>query len=190
MKRSFGEYTRLARGVFGVSSLWLGPNDVLYVRGIGVFLGFSEEYVRFELSRIQSVSLIPTRTGLVLNWVYGGVAVTAWVPGVVLVLKALDAGGNLGAVLWVASVPVIALALAATALFAINMILGPTCQFQIQTATRLERVRPVRRLRTAERVLNQLIPAVSAAQPTPAGAAGTGAGAPDAAPSPVAAPTL
>lgn len=164
MKRRFDEYTRLARGVFGVSSLWLGPKDVLYVRGTGVVLGITEEYVRFELSRIQSLAVIPTTTGRVLNGVYGGVAVTAGMAAGALVLKAIDSVGRMEAVYAVLSVPLIALALVATALLVTNMVLGPTCRFQIQTATRIERVRPVRRLRTAERVLTSLTAAVTVEQ--------------------------
>jgi hypothetical protein len=164
MKRRFDSYRRLARGVFGVSSLWLGPKDLLYVRGTGVLLPFSEEYLRFELDRIQSAAVVRTRTGLVLNVVYGGLALVLGGLGGVAIWQARAVGGELAGFYVFLAVPLFVLAAVALALFLVNLALGPTCHFQVQTATRLERLRAVRRVRPARRVLAQLIPALLAAQ--------------------------
>jgi len=164
MKRRFDSYERLARGLFGVSSVWLGPKDLLYVRGTGVLLPFSEEYLRFELERIQSAAVVKTRTGLVLNVVYGGLAMVLGGLGGVALWQAGSAGDELAGLFYVLAYPLFVLAAVALVLFLVNLVLGPTCHFQVQTATRLERLRAVRRLRAARRVLAQLIPAVLAAQ--------------------------
>lgn len=168
MKRRFDDYRRLARGVFGVSSLWLGPNDMLYVRGVGVFLPFAEEYIRFELDRIGSLAVVKTRVGLVLNVIYGVVFLAAGSIGGSAAWQAYQAAGPEPRVLWsILGVPFLMLAGLAAVLLAVNLALGPTCRFQVQTATRIERLRPVRRLRVARRVLDALAPALAAAQNSP-----------------------
>jgi len=160
MKKRFDEYTRLARGLFGVSSLWLGPNDLLYVRGTGVLMPFAEEYVRFELGRIRSAAMVNTRTGLVLNIVYGTLALISGVPGAIAVWQLVSGvDDDIEIVLYILATPLLLLAAVAMVLFFINFALGPTCHFQIQTATRIERLRPVRRVRVARRVLARLMPA-------------------------------
>ncbi|MFN0126344.1 MAG: hypothetical protein ACKV19_06635 [Verrucomicrobiales bacterium] len=171
MKRRFDDYQRLARGVFGVSSLWLGPTDMLYVRGVGVFLPFAEEYIRFELDRIGSLAVVKTRVGLALNIIYGLFFIAAGGIGGSAAWQAYQAAGPEPRVLWsILSIPFLILAGLAAVLLVTNLALGPTCRFQVQTATRIERLRPVRRLRVARRVLDALAPALAAAQnpPTPA----------------------
>ena len=164
MKRQFDDYTRLARGIFGVSSLWLGPKDILYVRGVGVGVPFVEEYLRFELDRIQSVSFVKTSTGMVLNLIYGTAALVSAGLGGAAVAQAVATQGGVQVFLTVLAVPLLLLATVAVALLIINVVLGPTCQFQLQTATKIQRIRPSGRTRTARRVLAQLAPAVLAAQ--------------------------
>lgn len=164
MKRHFDDYTRLARGIFGVSSLWLGPREVLYVRGTGVLVPFVEEYLRFELDRIQSASIVKTHTGKVLNGVYGGLALVLGGLGGLSLWQAWSQSGDLVALYYVFAVPLLVLAGVALVLLLLNAILGPTCHFQLQTATRIERLRPLRRLRAAHRVMNLLAPAMLVAQ--------------------------
>ena len=174
MKRRFDDYDRLARGLFGVSSLWLGPRDVLYVRGTGVLLPFAEEYVRFDLARIQSAAIVKTRTGLVLNLAFGGLALVLGGLGAVSLLQALSAGGDIVVLYYALAFPTLALAAVFLVLFLVNLALGPTCHFQLQTATRVERLRPVRRLRPARRVLARLTPVLVAAQAEAGGGGGEG----------------
>ena len=153
MKRRFDDYTRLARGLFGASSLWLGPKDILSVRGSGVLLPFVEEYCRFELDRIQSAAVVKTRTGLVLNLIYGGLALLMGGLGGAAVWQGMTGGGTAEPFFYALAVPLLLVATVALVLFIINFALGPTCHFQLQTATRVERIRSVRRLRAARRLL-------------------------------------
>lgn len=164
MRRRFDDYERLARGLFGVSSLWLSPRDVLYVRGTGVLLPFAEEYIRFDLTCIQSAAVVKTRTGLVLNLAFGGLALALGSLGTVALLRALSASGDIVVLYYAVALPALALAAVLLVLFLVNVALGPTCRFQLQTATRLERLRPLRRLRPARRVLARLLPALAQAQ--------------------------
>lgn len=164
MKRRFDDYERLARGLFGVSSLWLGPHDLLYVRGTGVLLPFVEEYLRFETSRIQSAAIVRTRTGMVLNLIFGAPAVALGVAGALALRQAGAAIGDAVFLFYALAVPALGLAAVCLVLLVINLALGPTCRFQIQTATRVAHVRPLRRLRPARRVLAQLAPVLASAQ--------------------------
>lgn len=164
MKREFDGYRRLTRGIFGASSLWLGSHDVLYVRGSGVWLPFNEEYLRFSLTKLQSASLVKTRTGLVLNLVFGFFALITGTSSALLISQALDHIGPEQAVYVIMAIPSSVLALVFLTLFIVNLALGPTCVLQLQTATRLEKIRAARRLRTARRVLAELAPAITDAQ--------------------------
>lgn len=164
MKRRFDDYERLARGLFGVSSLWLGPHDLLYVRGTGVLLPFVEEYLRFDIARIRSVSLVRTHTGMVLNLIFGAPAVALGGAGALALRQAGAAVGDAVFLFYALAVPALGLAAVCLALLVINVALGPTCRFQIQTATRVAHVRPLRRLRPACRVLARLAPVLTAAQ--------------------------
>ena len=53
-------YERLARDRLGHSSLWLGEDHLVHVRGSGFLVPFSEEYRRFSLSEIEAVTLART----------------------------------------------------------------------------------------------------------------------------------
>ncbi len=172
MKTRFDDHVRLARGLFSVSSLWLGPKDLLYVRGAGILMPFSQDYIRFDLERIRSLAVAKTRTGLVLNVVYGTVAAIAAIIAGLAWWQAIDASDDDFQVLWgMLAAPASLGFLVSLGLFAVNLALGPTCLFQVHTATRIERLRPVRRLRVAARVMEALGPALAAAQSHPGGAA-------------------
>jgi hypothetical protein len=164
MKRRFEGYERLARGLFGVSSLWLGPDDLLYVRGTGVLLPFVEEYLRFDPARIQSATIVRTRTGMVLNLAFGVPALVLVGAGTLVLRQAWASDGDRATVFYALAVPAFGLAAVCLLLLLINLALGPTCRFQIQTAARVTPVRPLGRLRPARRVLARLIPVVAAAQ--------------------------
>jgi hypothetical protein len=171
VKRRFDSYVRLARGIFGVSSVWLGPHDLLYVRGTGVLLPFTEDYVRFELHRIQSVAIMRTKTGMLLNAMYGGLSlVLGGLGGAALWQSAREGQSEvLSGMLSFLAVSLFLGAGLAFLLLVINVALGPTCLFVVQSATRQERLRAVRRVRTARRVLQQMHPVVLAVQSGGAG---------------------
>ena len=164
MKKMFGNYRRLARGSLSCSSLWLGNGHLLYVKGNGLLLPLTEEYLRFELRRIHALALMRTRTGAVMNVICGsmalgggavaGLAASNWSrgssPGVWAVFTALS---GLVAVCWLIGL-------------VLNVLRGPTCVVLLQTPVRCERLRPLRRLRTAQRVLAELSPIIDQAQQT------------------------
>ncbi len=170
MKKHFDHYRRLAKGSSGCSSLWLGPRDLLYVRGGGFVLPFTEEYLRFELARIQAVSYYPTRTGLVLTLCFGAVALLFGGIGAGALVNAWRMGfsGDAVVVTMIFGGPCLLLGLLALGLLIYNLARGPTCVCKIQTAARQESLRPVRRVKTARRVLAELQPALAAARQPPA----------------------
>jgi hypothetical protein len=60
LKAFTDNYQRLARDLFGLSSLWLGKDHLVYVKGTGFLVPFTEEYKRFRLSEIQAVNVART----------------------------------------------------------------------------------------------------------------------------------
>ena len=71
MKKAFGEYKRLARGAFSCSSLWAGKEHLLYVRGTGFLVPFSEDYQRVRYRDVQATTVARTKGWLVMNLVSG-----------------------------------------------------------------------------------------------------------------------
>jgi hypothetical protein len=168
MTRRFDDYHRLARGLWSCSSLWLGQANVLYVHGTGVLLPFKEEYHRFDLRRIQAVAVVPTHTGWVLSLIFGFLAFGVGGVGWLALFSAGAASGVEEVLLQLAGWPAAAVGAIGLVLLVVNLILGPTCRFQIQTATRRQSIRACRRLRVARRALAQLAPALAHAQGAPA----------------------
>jgi hypothetical protein len=180
MKKRFGNYRRLARGSFSCSSLWLGNGHLLYVKGNGVLVPLTEEYLRFELRRIHGIALIRTQTGTVKNIVCG-LMVAAF--GIATVASAWNWSRGASPGVWAFFTLCFALmATGWTVGLVINWLRGPTCLVTVQTPVRCERLRPLRRLRIAERVLAELGPAIDQAQQSE----GPAAAAPQPAPSPLA----
>ncbi|MGI8604898.1 MAG: hypothetical protein ACR2OZ_18160 [Verrucomicrobiales bacterium] len=171
MKKAFEGYRRLARGLFSCSSVWLGSSHLLYVKGAGFLVPFTEEYLRFELKRIQALSIIRTRIGLVISLLLAAStfvnAALAWSAGWTASQTQHD-----GRLVYIfASVffglPSVLSLLALIVHFA----RGPTCLLQVQTRVRSERLRPLRRLRAARRVFDEISPLIAASQQAQARAA-------------------
>lgn len=162
MKRAFGDYRRLARGALSCSSLWAAPGHLLYIKGSGIILPITEEYLRFELRRIRALAIIPTRTGAVLNVIFSVCAAAA---------LAVAAGGysaaaaveELPALKWLVAGGFGLLSVLFLVLLLYNWLRGPTCLFSIQTPVRRELIRPLRRLRRARAVMAQLDDLIAAA---------------------------
>lgn len=151
MNTSLEHYTRLARDLFGMSSLWKGPDHLVYVKGSGFLLPFTEDYKRFHYSEIQSLSLVRTsRLGIailfgILIVVFGGAAA---------LFLGLPENVTFGIAV-TASVFVVG-ALAAVALLVRHLILGPTCICDIQTAVSKERLRPLNRLHRTRHAIEMI----------------------------------
>jgi hypothetical protein len=176
MKRSFGNYRRLARGLLSCSSLWLSEANLLYVCGAGVLVPFAEQYHRFDLRRIHSIALVRTHTGWVLNIIFGTIALAFGGLGLFAIINAADVVGPESVLFYLTGVPSAALGSVAFVFLVGNLALGPTCHLQVQTATRIQRIRSVRRLRVGQEVLAVVTPILAQAQ-----AAGAPAGSPAAA---------
>lgn len=151
LKAFHDRYRRLARDPFGLSSLWLGEDHLVYVKGRGFLMPFSEEYRRFRLSEIQALSVAKTsRLGLGLLFV--GVVLAGAAPAALILLFADSLGG---AGVFVVSVFLL-VALAGAGLLLRHLVLGPTCVCEVQTRLTRERLRPLDRyhlaLETVQRI--------------------------------------
>jgi len=132
MKKKFDDYTWLARGGLFGSSLWEGPDHLLYITSS--FVG--ERYRRIDYAKIQAISYGRTSTyGWTIAWQGVLLALFAWG-----LLANLHDGvfpiaffGTLTALLLV--------------IFILNLVRGPTCLCKIQTAVQVLRLNPLRRIR-------------------------------------------
>lgn len=161
MKKSFGEYQRLARSSLGFSSLWKGGDHLLYIKGSGVLLPFTEEYKRFRYGDIQTLVISPT-AGLWLG-VLGYLAGLLVVGGIgfgMLFSRDPDDAALLVATLTV-PLPLFILLLL---LLVRHLLLGPRCRLDIQTALKTERIRAVSRLHQGKEAVERLAPRILEAQ--------------------------
>lgn len=139
--KSFADtYRRIGRSLFGMSSLWLAEDHLVYVKGTGFLMPFLEEYKRFRFTDIQAITLARTsRWGkgslyallvlacaVPLVWLFRAVGATS--PVAVAAISLLGLGG-----------------LASLALLVRHLILGPTCVCDLQTNLTRERLRPFTR---------------------------------------------
>ena len=156
-----------------MSSLWLGEDHLVYVRGSGLLMPFSEEYKRYRYRDIQAVS----------------VAKTSRVVGIVLfILGLISCAGLMALVLWqigdegVTALKAVSLsvlsfgALAFAAGLLSHLILGPTCVCDIQTSLSRDRLRPLSRYLRALQVVDRLKGLVRESQEELAGNRGGGRG--------------
>ena len=148
MKTFHERYRRLARDPLGFSSLWLGEDHLVYVKGSGFLMVTGEEYKRFRLSEIEALNLAKTSrigTGLLLLSVFLATAGTA------SLILFLSEGLGPAKVAFL-SVAVVA-ALLSLALLVRHLVLGPTCVCDLQTRLTRERIRPLNRYHRALEVV-------------------------------------
>lgn len=139
--KSFADtYRRIGRDFFGMSSLWLAEDHLVYVKGTGFLMPFLEEYKRFRLADIQAITLARTsRLGKGFLYLLMMLACAATIvlifsladtmrPITVAMLSVLGVGG-----------------LFSLALLVRYLILGPTCVCDLQTSLTRERLRPLTR---------------------------------------------
>lgn len=148
MKAFSDQYQPLAKDLFGLSSLWLGGDHLVYVKGSGFILPFTEEYKRFRLSEIQAVNVAKTsRTGWILLYLFGLLLGSLIVTLILVVAESMRPITVIGLSVG------FALGLASLGLLVRHLILGPTCVCDIQTRLSRERIRPLNRYhRTLEMV--------------------------------------
>ncbi len=153
MRKYFDEYRRLARGVFGCSSLWQGEDHLLYVRGSGFLLPFSEEYLRFRYRDIQGLVIVGT-SGRWVSAILYGIALLLFGSLCALILS-LREGEGVAALVVTLLFP-FPLTMVFLLLFVRTLILGQRCVVEVQTSLKRERFRMLTRLPLARRVVESL----------------------------------
>jgi hypothetical protein len=164
MTKAFGAYQRVGRGLLGCSSLWIGDGHLLYIKGTGFLIPFTEEYLRFELKKIQGISIVRTRTGLAISLVVAALVVLTGGLAASATGTAAAAVGDSRFVYWFLAIVFGLSTVAALAVLVVNLALGPTCLCLLQSPVRSERLRPLRRLRVARRVITELAAIIERSQ--------------------------
>ena len=135
-------------GSFQASTLWLGPDHILLCK----YTRFSESYKRFYFSDIQSIIVRKTNNGKITEIVIFLLATLF-----TLLYLTVPKGSQ---VLFGFIVGIYILMLI------VHRIKGPTCTTHIQTAVQTESLRPLKRLKHAEKFLKILMPLLQTAQGT------------------------
>jgi hypothetical protein len=161
MARSQKAYRRLPgrkAGFLSYCRLWLGADHLLLVRTTG----FSEEYKRFYFRDIQAVVIRKTKRHKIWGWMFG---ILFGLCAVVLIVGFFDMSGRsiqssdiFGLIVWGAP------AVACLAFLYLNFVFGPGCICHIRTAVQTEELSPLKRFRTARKVLESLKPSIEKAQ--------------------------
>ncbi len=152
MARARTIYRRLpgrARKFLGAVTLWMAPDHLLLVE----MQAYAESYRRFYFRDIQAIVTRRTDRRLVGSILYVCVILvlaTAWAASTSTVVR----------VIWQIQTGVLLL------LFAIHLGLGPTCACHLRTVLQEVELPPLRRLRTARKVLARLRPLIEQAQGT------------------------
>ena len=134
------------KNMIGRYTLYQGPDHILLI-----FSRFGmEDYRRFYFADIQSISTHKTTAGLVQNII---IAVLGTLFGLTLLPH-----GDVSTTIGVVMVGVFGI------LLSYNVLSGPTCETTIQTAVQTEKLLPLNRLRTAQKVMDRLTPLITAAQ--------------------------
>ena len=143
MKKSFGEYTRLAKGPFGCSSLWAGDEHLLYVKGSGLIWPISETYRRVRYADITALTAAPSSGSIIWLALSG-----AWIflSGAGVIATIFDTSD------YAAPIAFGILALPGIIALVYNLIRGRTCIYAIETASGILKVRTANRLKIARRV--------------------------------------
>jgi len=152
VKAEFDNYVRLAKSLFGMSSLWMGDDHLVYVRGTGFLMPFAEDYKRYRYPDIQL--LVVART-------------SRWMKSLLYLLGLLFFGAPAAAMLLVpegAPGPVVAgfasiLVLGALVFLALllrHLILGPSCVCEIQTGLSRDRIRSLTRYHQALETIDRI----------------------------------
>lgn len=129
------------------SSLWLGPDHLLQVDTSG----YTENYKRFAFRDIQAITLRRTIRSNVWTGIFSALAA-------LFLLIGLAAGSRTALGIWGAiSTPFLLL-------LAVNLIKGPSCTCQLQTAVQTEDLPSLNRVKRVDRVMNQLRPLIIRAQ--------------------------
>ena len=141
-------YKHLCSGghLFYRYTLWLGQDHLLYISA-GIFV---EEYKRFYFKDIQYLMIHKTK-----SWKVWDILLTCL--GVAFLIVTIGSS-NTGAL--VAGI----VAGLLFSILAVNLIMGPTCAAQIQTAVQKEQLHCMVRIKKAQKVMDSLKPQILHAQ--------------------------
>lgn len=161
MTHSFGEYQRLARSALGFSSVWLGADHLLQIKGSGFLLPFSEEYQRFRYRDIQACTLARTASVWPRSLAYlVGLAATIAV-GFFLLFQREP--GEIALLATTLAIP-LPIGVMLLALLIRHLVLGPLCVCEIRTTLSKESLPAIRRWHQGREALARLSEKVHAAQ--------------------------
>lgn len=161
MKKQFGEYQRLARGALGCSSLWAGEDHLLYVRGRGFLIPFSEQYLRFRYQDIQALVLVGTSGRMLSAVLYAAGLLLSG--GICALIMGLGGTGGIGPLLATLLLP-FPLAMVFLFLLVRTVALGQRCVCEVQTSVKREKFRMLTRLPQARRVMVEVDERIQQAQ--------------------------
>lgn len=154
------KYDRLTwnRAKFGLamasrSSLWLGPDHLLFVETTG----YTESYKRFYFRDIQVISVRKTTTFMVVNLILGILFGIAMIPILTSYRDILNGDGL--PIFWLVFV-LLFLGLP----LSLNVIWGPTCACLLRTAVQTQELPSLARMRKTRRILQRIRPLIEAAQ--------------------------
>lgn len=161
LKDDFGQYTRLAQAPGKGTSLWLGEDHLVYVKGIGFGFASKEENRRFRYREIQAITTAGTSRlakGILLGAaLFGSLAILGLIFGLAAP-EGLELGGAVAASVFGIS------ALLFGGLLMRHLILGPTCVCDLQTTLTTERFGFLNRLYRATEVVRAIEERVRASQ--------------------------
>jgi len=158
-------YRRLKLGRAGLtstSSFWQAPDHLLIVEVTGCV----EKYRRFYFRDIQAVIVQKTRTRSLWNV---GLIMGLLLMLVILLQVSWDGRSDDAAGLFICAF----LAFSLIASLALNLLRGPTCTVLIRTAVQTQVLPNINRRKKADKLVEQIGPAIIAAQTTPAAPAAT-----------------
>ena len=142
-----------------MSSLWRGEDHLVYVRGSGFLLPFTEEYKRYRFQDIQLISIAKkSRIGKAM---LHSMAMIAFAIPAILIFSLSDDFSMAGAIF--SSLFLLGF-LFFLGLLIRHLILGPACTCDIQTELSRDRIRPLDRYFRVRELLASIEPEIRKSQ--------------------------
>ena len=152
LKTAFANYTRLAKSLLGMSSLWMGEDHLVYVKGSGFLQSYSEGYLRYRYRDIQAFTVTKTSSfGFAALYLIGALFF-AGIMVLTLVFNNGPFGPGMIALLAGISIPTLVFIL----LLLRHLLLGPTCRCVIQTSLKKDLLSPLNRHRSTTQCLEEI----------------------------------
>jgi len=149
MKKAFEDYRYLAGGSGVSGSLWEGPDHLLFIDAGGFLFAYSETYKRIDYAKVQTINIARTST---FGWIAAALSILVLLAGLIFasLLSRSGAAATTGAGVCLLVVLFVAI------LLIIHLVKGPTCVVKLQTAVQVVRLKPLKRLRSAQAVIARI----------------------------------